>query len=104
MNENDKVGGPLLTGPKSQPTGADEPPSLLQPSQAEPGSPPAGVTIHVTPDHLAAAHRVLSAASDTLGPAIGELLGLAPPAAPARKVTSSPEAQALVAGLLQGLG
>jgi hypothetical protein len=56
--------------------------------------------VTVPAEAAAVAQQVLAKVGDT----IGALLRSTTPAAPKRKVTSSPEAQALAAGLLRGLG
>jgi hypothetical protein len=81
-------------------SGGDQPPA---PKPSSPGG--VTLTVNIAPEHAEAAHHALSVAADKVGPMIGELLGLAKPAAKKPKPTgSSPEAQALVAGLLGGLG
>jgi hypothetical protein len=104
MTENDNK--PLLSGPEPQPND-DNQPLLLQPlSASEPNSAataaPAGATKAITltlPAEVAdVAQQLLARAVD----AVGGLLA-PPPAAPAPS-RSHPAAQALVAGILQGLG
>jgi hypothetical protein len=103
-NDARNNGGPLLVDPAGDPANDQRQQPLLTTPAPEP-APPAGTTISLTlppltPEHGEMAQQALAAAVN----AIGGLLPAATPAPPPKAKGSDLSAQALVAGLLKGLG